>query len=83
MKRLIIVMFAAVAISCTNPERAKKALEDSGYTDITLTGYRYTGCSEDDYFHTGFIAKGPTGRPVSGVVCDGGPWGKGKTIRLD
>lgn len=67
---------------CTKPESAARQLEAAGYTDIQLHGYDWFNCSKDDTFHDKFTAKGPTGKPVSGVVCSGLLF-KGGTIRLD
>lgn len=66
---------------CTAPDKTVSLLESSGYTNIETTGYRVFGCSEDDFFHTGFVAKGSNGRKVTGVVCSG--LLKGSTIRFD
>lgn len=67
---------------CTN-NGAKATLEKQGYRDVTLTGYRFFTCSDDDEFHTGFKALSPdgSGRVVTGTVCEG--FIKGKTVRLD
>jgi hypothetical protein len=77
--------FLAVALlaltACTDNGAATRALQGAGYTDIQLTGYRWTGCSDSDDFATGFEAKGPTGVRVTGVVCSG--WLKGATVRTD
>jgi hypothetical protein len=78
-----LLIFALLALAgCSNPEGATKALRGAGYTDIKLTGYRWIGCSKDDHYADGFEAKGPTGVPVTGVVCSGLMF-KGSTIRLD
>lgn len=86
MKTLFVFCLVCIVLcSCMthNPEEAVRILEDAGYTEIVLTGYRM-GCGEDDNMHTGFTAKGPTGRPVSGVLCgDYKLFGKSNTIRLD
>jgi len=39
------------------------------------------GCGEDDRFHTGFIADGPNGQMVDGVVCSA--IFKGATVRVN
>jgi hypothetical protein len=68
----------------TSPAMATRVLEDAGYKNIKITGYRWTGCGEDDSQHTGFEALGQAGRSVTGVVCSS--WGlfvKGATVRLD
>lgn len=79
MNKLILVG-ALLLAGCTDPNEATKVLQDNGYTDIRISGYSYIGCSEKDPISTGFIAKGPTGRDVKGVVCSG--WLKGSTIRF-
>ena len=80
----IVGILAALVFTpgCSNPDDAKKALLDAGYSDITMTGYAWLGCSDDDTYHESFTAFGPGGkeRRVAGVVCGG--WGKGWTIRL-
>ncbi len=80
---LFILTLALVlgSSACTSESDAKRALTGAGYTDITWTGYKAFSCSEDDAFHTGFRAKGPTGKTVTGTVCSGVL--KGSTIRLD
>lgn len=80
---LIVMGIAGIALNfvgCTRPDEARKVLGQAGYTDIKPGGYCVFCCSKDDTFHTEFTAKGPTGQPVSGVVCSG--WMKGSTIRL-
>lgn len=80
MKKLMII--AAIILSgCSASDTATKALEGAGYSEVNITGYKFFGCSEDDTFHTGFIAKGVNGKQVTGVVCSG--LLKGATIRTD
>jgi hypothetical protein len=79
MKYIFIALLAVLVTGCTDAEVAKKALDGAGYTDVQMTGYEVFACSKDDTFHTGFKAKGPTGKPVEGVVCSA--WLKGATIR--
>lgn len=68
---------------CTRPQSATKVLLDAGYSQIEITGWRPFACAQnDDEFATGFHALGPTGRKVSGVVCQGLIF-KASTIRLD
>lgn len=50
---------------------AREALLDQGYTNVKMTGTQFTGCAENDLYRNGFTATGPTGRPVTGVVCSG------------
>lgn len=71
-----------VISGCTDPNKAMRQLESAGYTDIQMLGYDLWGCSQDDTYSDKFTAKGPTGKIVSGVVCNGLVF-KGGTIRLD
>lgn len=80
MKKLILVL-ALVAAGCTNEPGAARALDGAGYTQVEFTGYRVFGCADSDDFSVGFRARGPSGKPVSGIVCSG--FMKGATIRLD
>lgn len=81
MKPLIaIVLVMAALTGCANQNEVKRVLESAGFSHIELKGYSYFGCGEDDVFRTAFVAKGPTGQHVEGVVCGG--WFKGSTIRL-
>jgi hypothetical protein len=75
------IALAASLSACTAPDRALRVLQDAGYSDITIAGYAWAACSEDDTFATRFSATGPSGRPASGAVCSG--LFKGATIRLD
>jgi hypothetical protein len=77
----IILGLAFVLAGCSSPDTATRALESAGYSQIKILGYQFFGCSKDDTFHTGFTAVGPTGTPVTGVVCGG--LLKGSTIRTN
>ena len=82
----IALAFAAIAslAGCTAPEDTRRTVEAYGFTDIEITGYRFTGCSERDAQHTGFRATDLQGRRISGVVCSNWvPWGKSNTLRID
>jgi hypothetical protein len=80
MKKLIFLVAVMIFCSCTNEEKSKHVLEDSGYSNIKFTGYSWLTC--DGMYSTGFIAKSTyTGRMVTGTVCGCGS--KGYTIRLD
>jgi hypothetical protein len=81
MKGIISVLMVVVLAGCSDAPTAKRALEGAGYTDITITGWNMFGCDKHDTFSTGFVAKGPTGVRVSGVVCSG--LLKGATIRTN
>lgn len=78
-------LLLALMFSCTAPERAKIVLESSGYTHVTITGYRFNDCSHDDSTCTGFTATSPGGQAVTGAVGCGYSTGcsKGCTIRID
>jgi hypothetical protein len=81
MKRITIIA-ALLLCACTNDEHARQVLTSAGYTNIDMTGYDWFACSKDDWYHSGFAAKGPTGQIVSGVVCEGLIF-KASTIRLN
>lgn len=81
MKRLTILVVLAALTACSDNDGARKALEGAGYSDIKIDGYSFTGCGQNDWTSTEFHAKGPTGKPVEGVVCGG--WPKGSTIRTN
>lgn len=75
LKRTTFVFSALIALlmlsACTSDSDAKRALNGAGYTDISIGGYDWLGCSKDDFFHTEFTAKNPAGNMVSGTVCSG------------
>lgn len=79
--RIIALLLLITLVGCTNSSTAERVLVGAGYKNVTLTGYRFFGCGEDDLFHDGFEATGPTGQRITGVVCGGIL--KGSTIRLD
>lgn len=82
MKHLMTTAIAvAVLAGCSSADEATRALTGAGYKNITTTGYRLFGCDENDGWHTGFEATGPSGQRVTGVVCSGVL--KGATIRTD
>lgn len=71
MKLLYIIVLSALMSACTNPKDAKKALESMGFTDIKITNYKWLACSDQDFYHTGFIATNVQGKQVTGTVCSG------------
>lgn len=82
MKLKTLLLCAVLVLSaCTDEERAKRVLEEAGYTQVVITGYDWAACSEDDTYSTGVIAVGPTGKSVTGTVCCG--LMKNCTIRID
>lgn len=83
MKTVMTLALAATMLAgCTQTDDAVRVLESAGYTDVTLEGYDLFNCSDDDFYKTKFRAKGPNGKPVSGVVCAGLLF-KGATVRLN
>jgi hypothetical protein len=82
MKKIAIILFVLLLAACTDPSVARRVLESNGYTQIEITGYNMFDCSKDDFYHTGFRAKAPGGKVVSGTVCSG-LFFKGNTIRFD
>ena len=83
MKRLMIIITPLILASCmTDVKSAKHALIDAGYHPITVGGYDWLGCGQDDFYSTKFKAySSDSTRIVKGCVC-GGIF-KGQTIRLD
>ena len=82
MKFLLLMIALILVVGCTDPQGATRTLENQGYTEIRITGYRWFAGSESDCFVTGFRAKSPIGKPVSGVVTRGLIL-KSSTIRFD
>lgn len=81
MKKLAILLALVALTSCTRPELTKRVLEDQGYTEIQITGWRPFQASSGGGWATGFEAKSPAGKRVAGTVTTGIL--KGSTIRLD
>jgi major membrane immunogen (membrane-anchored lipoprotein) len=67
----VLIVISLLLIGCTNSEDAYRALRAQGFTDIHITGYDRFACSDDDFYHTGFIAINVNGIAVSGTVCSG------------
>jgi hypothetical protein len=82
MKKLFVLCFCLLIVSCTNSKNVSKFLDKEGYTEIEITGYQWFSCSKDDWFHTGFKATNMKGNVVEGTVCEGLLF-KGKTIRFE
>ena len=81
MRWMIVIVMVLALSGCTSEKKADRVLAGSGYSNVQYTGYKWFSCSDDDFFHTGFVADGPTGNRVSGTVCSG--FFKGNTVRLD
>lgn len=79
MKTILLACLLTFGCTKSNSE-VQRILEREGYTDISLQGYAWFGCSDDDTFANKFVAK-KNGQVVEGVVCSG--WMKGYTIRTD
>lgn len=71
MKKLLLLILCGALFGCSNSYEAKKALSAMGFTEIRTDGYKWFACSDDDFYHTKFTAKNPSGQVVSGVVCTG------------
>jgi len=84
-RRLVAAALTLAITACTDAPDAERVLQDEGYSNIKIGGYDPwlcdTGKHGSDVYATKFTATGPTGRPVSGVVCKG--WLKGSTVRMD
>lgn len=80
MKKIAAIALVALLSACTDPDTARHALENYGFTDIQIGGYAFYGCSKGDNFATKFTATNPQGKQVSGIVCSG--LLKGATIRF-
>lgn len=62
--------------SCSNgcvadESQVRNVLQDEGYSNIQLKGYKWFACSEDDWTHEEFSATNINGRLVRGTVCCG------------
>lgn len=79
VKFITVLACAIILTACTNQDDAMRALKAEGFTDIEFTGYDWFACSEDDFYHTGFVAT-KNGNRADGTVCSGLLF-KGSTIR--
>lgn len=66
---------------CTKKDSTITFLDQQGYKNIVVTGWRPFMADKNDIFSTGFRAINSNGKNVSGAVTEG--WFKGKTIRFD
>lgn len=76
-----LVALFLMSKGCSRPDHARKVLEDQGYTEIRITGWRPFMAGEKESHSTGFEAISPSGKEVSGAVTGG--LFKGSTIRFD
>ena len=81
MKKIAVALLALLLAACTDPTAARKALDNLGFSDVEITGYRFFTCGDDYTYHTGFSAKNPKGNLVTGAVCSG--WFKGSSVKFD
>ena len=83
MKNLVLAALILSLTACApmSDQRANRALESQGYTEIQYHGISYFGCSDDDFYSKSFSAKGANGKVVTGAVC--GSFFKGTTVRVD
>jgi hypothetical protein len=77
----ILLILTRLMMGFTDPAGATKVLNDQGYSEVEITGWRPFMGSDSDVRCTGFKAKSPNGTAVTGAVT-GGVF-KGKVIRLD
>ncbi len=76
----VVLVLAILMMGCTDTPKSTKLLKSQGYTKIYITGYPAVGCGEYDFWKTGFTAISPSGKRVTGIVCEGVT--KGQTIRF-
>lgn len=81
MRTPIMIAAALALAACSDSRSATDAVDNMCFSDIETTGYRVFGCGDDYSFHTGFRAKNPKGKVVTGVVCSG--WLKGSSVKFD
>jgi hypothetical protein len=84
LKKIIVASALLIALSCsgcTDADGSRRVLEEQGYTNIRMTGYRWFSGGEHDVYATGFEATSPAGKRVTGTVTRG--WMKNYTIRFD
>ena len=71
MKYALVFAIAVALGGCDNAAETDRTLRAAGFTEIVVTGWAPMACGKDDTWSTGFTAKNPNGRHVSGVVCCG------------
>ena len=83
MKIILAAAIVATLTGCApmNADKARRAVEAVGVTDVQINGIAILGCGEKDMFRSKFTGKDSKGNPVSGAVCGG--FFKGATVRFD
>lgn len=76
-----LCLFTLIVPSCSDAEKTRQILENQGFKEISITGWRPWAKSEKDWWSTGFEATSLSGNRISGVVSGGIL--KGATIRFD
>jgi hypothetical protein len=75
MEEITFVVFVVIIMNilggCTAPDKSYRLLEQRGYTNIEITGYKFFACGQDDLTHTGFKAKNMAGNTIEGTLCCG------------
>jgi hypothetical protein len=81
---IVVVVFLVniIPAGCTRPDKTIQILEQQGYKDIKITGWRPFMAGKDESISTGFEATAPNGQRVTGAVTSGVLF-KGSTIRFD
>lgn len=78
---LAILLFTVGPRCCTRPDAANRLLQQQGFSNVEITGWRPFMAGKDDTVSTGFEATAPNGERVSGAVTGG--FFKGSTVRFD
>lgn len=67
---------------CVDTEGTQRILQQQGYTEVEITGWRPFAAGKEDFYATGFRAKAPNGEIATGTVTKGFLF-KGATVRFD
>ena len=80
-KYLISFVVLLFLVSCTDETSVKNYAEIHEWDSYEITGYRLWGCTEDDFYRTGFKAT-KNGKLFTGIVCKG-LFFKGASLVMD
>lgn len=69
MRHLLGIVLLLFLTGCTDEEKARRHLEQSGYTSISVGGWEPNECAREDLTSTRFRATASDGKIVIGVVC--------------